>query len=386
MYEKYKLYLDKLRNEYKDRKLPNIISNIHGYLDFASNDYLGLSKDQNIIQASIEASAKYGIGASGSRLLSGNTSLHEKLEKMIAYDKKTEAGIIFSSGFQANISTLSAILNQQVLNAKPLVFFDRLNHSSLYQAIFISSSQLIRYHHNNIKHLEEMLIKYQNDTRPKFIITETIFGMDGDIPDLERIIYLTRKYNALLYLDEAHATGLYGDNGYGISTTLDLSSVCHIIMGSFSKALGCMGGYIACSSVIKEYLINKAPGFIYSTAPSLNVIGAVIKAWQMIPELSKERAIIKNNSEVLISKLKLLGFDLGNTTTNIIPIILGNEKITLDIMQKLRNDNILVSAIRPPTVPASSARLRVAVNAKHTIDDIEKLVFSINKYYYEYGK
>lgn len=367
----YQKYLSTLESSYRLRKLQHNI----GHIDFSTNDYLGLSKNKEVIEAAIATSQQYGVGATGSRLLSGNFSLIEELENQIAVDKNTEASLVFSSGFQANFSTLSAILDSTVLQAKPIVFFDTLNHSSLYQAIFLTKAELYRYRHNDINHLQNLLNEYKNDTRPKFIVTETVFGMDGDMIDLKEFIVLAEKYNAFLYLDEAHATGVFGKNGYGLSTNFNLQSVPHIVMGTFSKALGCSGGYIACDNIMKQYLINKANGFIYSTAPSPIVIGAALAAWKKIYHMTEQRQYLQNLGVCLRQSLR--NFNLGASTTHIIPIILENEEQTIKAKEHLYLQGIIVSAVRPPTVPINSSRLRIALTVNHTVNDLKNFIESL---------
>lgn len=375
MYELYKKYLSDLKDTRKYRKLPVLFQkNQKSYLNFSTNDYLGLSRHPKILEVATYALQEYGIGATGSRLLSGNNELFESLEIKIAQDKRTEAALIFNSGFQANFSALSALLDPKVLGTKPLVFFDKLNHSSLYQAIFLSNPELIRYKHNDIDHLTSLLNKYKQDNRPKFIVTETIFGMDGDILPLQKIVTLSKQHTAFLYLDEAHATGIFGPRGYGLSTTVDLTNISCLIMGTFSKALGCSGGYIACNQIIKDYLINKAAGFIYSTANSPAVIGAASKAWDMIENLGTERKHLFSLSEILRNKLVDLEFNIGLSSSHIIPIILGSEELAIDLKEKLFHHRIIVSCIRPPTVLPGSSRIRIAVNTSHTEQDIDQLI------------
>lgn len=378
MYELYNQYVAELHKSQKYRTLSDT-SQVDKALDFSTNDYLSLSKNQEVIEAAINGAKAYGVGATGSRLLSGNSSLHQTLEKRISQDKNTEASLIFNSGFQANLSTLSAILDPKVLKTRALVFFDKLNHSSLYQAIFLSSSELVRYNHNDMRHLELLLDKYKDAARPKFIVTETIFGMDGDTLDIAKIVSISEKYNAFLYLDEAHATGVFGHSGYGLSTLENLNNIPHIIMGTFSKALGCSGGYVACSNEIKEFLINKASGFIYSTAISPPIVAAVLKAWELLPSFHSEREKLMHHGEILRKALVKIGFDVGNSNTHIIPIILKKEDFTLEVREKLREKDILVSAIRPPTVPPNSSRLRIALAAHHSEQDLEKFINVLEK-------
>ena len=375
MYEPYKLYLSVLHSTGKYRRLLTTgQENQNNYLDFSTNDYLGLSRNSEILNAGIVAAQQYGIGSTGSRLLSGNNELFESLEALISKDKNTESALIFNTGFQTNLSVLSSLLDSKILASKPIVFFDKLNHASLYQAISLSHPELVRFRHNDMEHLSSLLIKYENDNRPKFIVTETVFGMDGTILPIETIVSLAKKYKTFLYLDEAHATGIYGPHGYGLSTNIDLTGIPFVIMGTFSKALGCSGGYVACDQILKDYLINKAQGFIYSTANSPFVIGASYKAWEIIRDLNKEREQLFSLSAILRNKLMNLGFDIGASASHIIPIICKEEKLAIKITEKLFQKKIIVSCIRPPTVPLNSARIRIALNSNHKKSDIEQLL------------
>ncbi|WP_341790637.1 8-amino-7-oxononanoate synthase [Rickettsia endosymbiont of Polydrusus tereticollis] len=375
MYELYKQYLSTLHNTGKYRKLPELeYLDQKTYVNFSTNDYLALSHHPCVIKAAKLALDSYGVGATGSRLLSGNNKLFESLENKIAQDKETEAALIFNSGFQTNFSVLSSLLDSKILGTKALVFFDKLNHSSLYQAVFLSGAELIRYHHNDIEHLSSLLNKYENDQKPKFIVTETIFGMDGDILPIHEIISLAEKHRAFLYLDEAHATGIIGHYGYGLSTTVNMKHIPHLIMGTFSKALGGSGGYIACSQILKDYLINKAPGFIYSTASSPMVIGAASKAWDMIKDFEEERNYLFSLGATLRAGLTNLGLDIGLSSSHIIPIILGTEELAIKAKENLLQNRVIASCIRPPTVPPGSSRIRIALNISHKEQDIVQLL------------
>lgn len=366
---RYQEQIARLQDTGKYRQLPRPSQ---PNLDFSSNDYLGLSQHPEVIEAAIQSAKRDGVGATGSRLLSGNKSLFEAFEAQIARDKRTESALIFNSGFQANMSVLSSLLDAKILGAKPLVFFDKLNHASLYQAVFLSGAELIRYRHHDMKHLSDLLEKTDH-TRQKFIVSETIFGMDGDILPLEHLLQLAKTHEAFLYLDEAHATGILGPRGYGLSTAFDLSQVPHLIMGTFSKAIGCSGAYIACTENLKQYLINSAPGFIYSTAPSPMIIAAAQKAWELVEKLGLQRKQLLESGAVLRQALTALGFHTGNTNSHIVPLILGSEEATLEARDILSQHGIQVSAIRPPTVPPGTARLRIALNSQHRAEDLQYL-------------
>ena len=305
-------------------------------------------------------------------MLSGNKPIFEKLESRIAQDKHTETALLFNSGFQANLTVLSSLLDSRVLNSKPIVFFDRLNHASLYQAMFLSGAELVRYRHLDLDHLSECLRHYQQDKRPKFIVTETLFGMDGDILPLDNVLQLAREHDALLYLDEAHAVGILGKQGYGLSTTIE-HDVPTIVIGTLSKAIGCAGAYVACDNLMKEYLINKAEGFIYSTAASPMVMGAALAAWEMIPLFNTARKTLFNLADGLRTRLQTLGFDTGPSVSHIIPLIVGQSALT-ELNIKLQAAGVVASFIRKPTVPTGRERIRLALNVNHTQQDIDYLM------------
>jgi 8-amino-7-oxononanoate synthase len=350
-----------------------------GFIDFSSNDYLNLSRNQKLIAAAKLAAENYGVGSTGSRLLSGNNQLFSDFERQIAIDKKTDSSLIFNSGFQANVTVLAALLNKSVLGDQPLVFFDRYNHSSLYNGVFLSGAEMVRYNHNDLDHLSDLLKKYQNHQRPKFIVTETLHGMDGDIIDLATIVDLARQHQAFLYLDEAHATGILGDNGYGLSTTIDMGDISYLVMGTFSKALGSFGGWVAGDLEIKNYLINKCAGFIYSTSLSPAIIGASYQAWQMVKDFTTQRKSLLATAKKLRAEIKKLGFDTAKSSTHIIPIILKKDNLAIKARDKLLKEKIILSAIRSPTVAPNSARLRIALTVKHSDEDMQKLLSALKK-------
>lgn len=342
-------------------------------LDFSSNDYLQLSNSKCIINAGIVCAKRYGFGSTGSRLLSGNHALFEVFEKEIARSKKTERALLFNSGFQANLTTLSALLDQKSFEKQPLVFFDKLNHKSLYEAVKLSDAKLIRFAHNDMNHLDFLLKKYQHQDNPKFIVAETLYGMDGDMAECQTLAQLARKYGALLYLDEAHATGIFGREGYGLSTTIDFQEVEYVVMGTFSKALGGSGAYVACSETIYRYLINRCSGFIYSTAASPMMVGAMRKAWSLIPRYQAKVANMLALSQKLRKNLTELGFNTSHSTTHITPIIFNDIARALEVKENLFKKNILVSFLQYPTVSKNQPRLRIALNINHTIQDIDRL-------------
>ena len=353
--------IDPIKVKYKQKTL----------LNFSSNDYLGLSQNKTIKNYTINIIKKYGIGSGSSRLVSGNFDFHEKTEKELAKKKKSEAAIIFSTGYLANYSILSSIFNSNIFKKKPIVFSDKLNHQCIYEGCKNKDIKFLRFHHNDMNHLEYLLKKNKFKSNPKFILSETVFSMDGDFADIESLVKLKKKYNSFLFLDEAHATGIYGKNGFGLS--LKFSNDIDCVTGTFSKAFGSFGAYISCSKNLKSFLINKCPSFIYSTALPFSLLASIYSSIKMIPKLKNERKKLIKNSYFLRTMLNKEGFNIGNSQTNIIPIIIGNSKKALIISKKLEKKGFYVVPIRPPSVPPNSSRLRISITSSHSQNNIKKL-------------
>jgi 8-amino-7-oxononanoate synthase len=338
------------------------------YCNFSSNDYLGLSQCKSVIEAGCSAAITYGAGSTGARLLSGNLPLFEKFEAQIAKDKDTEGALLFNSGFQANSGTLEALTDKD-----SVVLFDKLNHASMYQGVFASRAKLLRFEHLDYSQLEDLLKK--NAEKELLIASETVFGMDGDTADMAALSFLSEKYGALLYLDEAHATGLYGAHGYGMSTDFVLDPKATVVMGTFSKALGSSGAYVACSDVIKKYLIQKCRGFIYSTALSPFCIGAAQHAWKLVKGLDTARKDILENASFLRQALRDAGYLVLGAGTNIVPIVFERIDDMVAVKGVLESKKIIVSGIRKPTSPTT--RIRIAVSAVHSRGDVSRLLGAV---------
>ncbi|GHU18598.1 putative 8-amino-7-oxononanoate synthase [Alphaproteobacteria bacterium] len=366
--KQYRIICDSLKASCNYRELQNQEQD-ETFLDFSTNDYLNLSGNQEILEAAYEAGKKYGCGSTGSRLLSGNKQIFEEFEEQIAHDKNTEAALIFSSGYQANMTVLSALCDEKTLDyKKAILFFDKLNHASLYKAAELCKCTLKRYPNNDMAALEALLEKHKDEDCVKFIVSETVFGMDGNCVNFLELIRLAREHNALLYLDEAHATGVFGKHGYGLSTDHDLSDITCVIMGTFSKALGVSGAYVACSCDIRNYLLQKCSGLIYSTAPSPLVVGAAQKSWELVGQMNEQRKKLLETSERLRAFLAEHGFDTMNSCSHIIPIKMNSSTEALEYKELLASRGILVSAVRRPTVP--TPRLRLALTLEHLEEEM----------------
>ena len=360
------------------RQLPTLNNSV---LDFCTNDYLGVNSIPEIKLGlnnhliNLIKNTDINIGATGSRLLSGNSQSHIKLEELIAKTKGSQNALIFNSGYQANASVLTAILKNLDTN-KVKIFSDKANHASLHYVFQSLHLKQIRYAHNNLDHLEQRLKKYAKAGDYICIVTESVFGMDGDITDLIRLINIAANYNAMLYIDEAHATGILGNNGYGLASNLFNIYPNLIVMGTFSKAIGVSGGYIACSNIMKNYLINTCGGFIYSTAASHLLMEAVYYIWDKIstPYFKQLRNNLEATSGYIRKALQDLGFDIGISNSHIIPIILKDVEKSQKMHTYLIQNGIKTSHIRPPTVAPNTARIRLSLCANHTLNEVKQLV------------
>ena len=335
------------------------------YIDFSSNDYLALAKHPKLVEGSMEWLRKYGTGSRASRLVSGTFPEYIALEEKIADWKGTEAAIIIGNGYMANTGIISALANRH-----STVFADKFNHASLNAGVILSKAEFKRYKHNNIEHLEKLISSTMNSD--KLIISDTVFSMDGDIANIKKITEIARKYSCMLYFDDAHGTGVYGENGEGLSSKGDAD----VSMGTFSKGMGAYGAYVACSRVMKEYFINKCGSFIYSTALPPAAYGAIDASITLVQtaEYTEVRKKLLRKSKYLRDSINSLGYDTGYTETPIIPIIIGSVEKTMQVSAYLKEKGIFAVAIRPPTVPNGSARIRLSLNADHTDAQIGHLL------------
>ncbi|MCD6039970.1 MAG: 8-amino-7-oxononanoate synthase [Gammaproteobacteria bacterium] len=340
-------------------------------INFSSSDYLGLATHPLLIERSQQYVQTLGVGSTASRLVSGNFSLYDALEKKIALAMKKPAALILGAGYQANTSVLEALLDPAILKQRALVFCDRLCHASLLATTrFVADVK--RFQHNDLIHLATLLKKYAPDTRPKFIIVESIYSMDGDEVDFNALILLAKKYHAFLYVDDAHAVGMAGRLGYGKAP--DYAADIDMIMGTFSKALGSFGAYIACSEIMRDYLINKCKGFIYSTGPSPAVLGAMDAALELVPAMQEARLRVVDYAARLRAFLRENNLDHGASQTHIVPWIIGDTEKTLAISVLLQEQGILGTPIRPPSVPVGKSRIRFCLTAAHSEEDIRHLL------------
>ncbi|WP_028399567.1 8-amino-7-oxononanoate synthase [Ectobacillus panaciterrae] len=331
-------------------------------LNLASNNYLGLAGDKRLIEAAIEAASMYGAGATASRLIVGNYPLYEEAEHDIANWKGTERALLIGSGYTANLGALSALLGRN-----DVVYSDRLNHASITDGIVLSRAEQKRYKHNDLEHLEKLLQETPANKR-KLIVTDTVFSMDGDTAYLQELVHIKEKYDALLMVDEAHASGVYGQNGAGLAH--ELAERIDLHMGTFSKALGCSGAYLAGSKLLMDYLTNTMRSFIFTTGMPPSTVGSIKRAVEIVRGESSRRAALMQNGTLLRDLLKQAGFDTGSSSTHIVPIVIGSNEAAIRFSQQLQEKGIAAIAVRPPTVPENSSRIRLTVTADHRPEEI----------------
>ncbi|AFY73878.1 8-amino-7-oxononanoate synthase [Synechococcus sp. PCC 7502] len=335
-------------------------------LMFASNNYLGLAQDQRLIDAAIAATQKYGAGATGSRLVSGHLEIHDQLEQAIAKLKGTESSLVFSSGYLANLGTISALVG-----ARDLILADAYNHSCLKQGAILSGAKVIEYIHRNHENLCQQLKENRSHHRRCLIITDTVFSMDGDICPLKNIVDLAQEFECMVLVDEAHATGVFGDHGGGVVSALGVTYPI-IQVGTLSKALGSLGGYVAGSAKFIDYLKNRASTWIYTTGLSPGDTAAALKAVEIVQTEPQLRQNLWANVKLLKTALTETEISILPTTSQILAITVGDTKKNLAISQYLNTQNIFAPAIRPPTVP--TPRIRLTLMATHTSTEIQTLV------------
>ena len=344
-----------------------------GLLNVSGNDYLGLSRHPLLTRRAQEWTALYGAGAGASRLVTGTLELHERVEQTLAALKGTEAALLFASGWQANASVLAALL--RLPGPPALAFCDTLNHASLNHGCHAAGVARIKFRHNDMAHLAELLEAHATLPGRRFIVTESVFSMDGDQAPLPALRALADRHDAFLYLDEAHATGVLGPRGMGLSCSV--AGGVDLAMGTFSKALGGFGAYVAGSRTLCDWLVNRASGFIHTTALPPPVLGAMDAALELVPRMDAERARLSAHAGTVRAALRRLGIDHGPSTTQIVPAIVGGEQAALDLAARLRAYDVMAVAIRPPTVPPGTSRLRLALSAAHTDADIDRLTSAL---------
>ena len=341
------------------------------YLMMASNNYLGLTFDTRVIEGALKGTQEYGTGSGGSRLVSGTFPLFTELENALAKFKNTEKALVFNTGYMANVGTISAVADKNTI-----IFSDALNHASIIDGCRLSKASIKAYNHCDVEELKFLLKQADRSTR-KLIVTDGVFSMDGDIAPLDKLYELSRDYNALLMVDDAHATGTIG-NGHGTAAYFGLEKEVDIQLGTLSKSLGSVGGYVAANSTIIDYLVNTSRSFIFSTALSPADIGAALAALQVLETDRSVLGRLQENVNYMADQLTSLGINATNETP-IFPILIGRNDDTLAVSDYLYESGIIGTAIRPPTVPIGESRIRLTVTAAHNKEQIDYVCHTLHK-------
>jgi len=352
---------------------PRVIVDGREMLLLASNDYLGYSSHPAIKQAAQTALQTWGAGSGASRLISGNITIFRDLEKKIAQLKATDDALVFSTGYMANIGLLTAVAEKG-----DVIYSDALNHASIIDGCRLSRAQVEIFPHRDTDALEKLL-KNGGHFRRRFIITDGVFSMDGDLAPLPRLVELAGAYSAQLIVDDAHGTGVLGSHGGGTAEHFGLEGRIDIIMGTMGKALGCFGAFVAGSSELREYLINRARTFIFTTALPPAVIAGALEAIELIAQEPRKRQALWDNISFFRKGLQDIGFNILDSTTQIIPILVGDSHRAVRLADDLMEEGIFIQAIRPPTVPEGASRLRITLMATHTRKDLARALEILGK-------
>ena len=337
-------------------------------INFGSNDYLGLAADPRLSAAVVEAIERDGFGSGASPLVTGFAEEHDRLQRRLAQFEGTEAALLFPSGFAANVGTIAAMVGPG-----DVVFADRKNHASLWDGCRLCRADVRVYPHNDWQQLDKLLAKADHYGR-RLIATDSLFSMDGDLAPLDRLVEVARRRDAMLLVDEAHATGVFGKQGRGVAEHLGVEGQIDIRIGTLSKALGSIGGFVAGSESLVQWLINKARPYIFSTALPPIVAAAATVALDIACEEPRRRERLLQRAGQLRETLADQGWNTGASASQIIPLILGDPFQVVQLAKQLRQRGLLVPAIRPPTVPEGEACLRISLTTSHTAEMITQLI------------
>lgn len=336
-------------------------------INLSSNNYLGLTTHPKLREATLEAARKYGAGSGAVRTIAGTMSIHMELEEKIARFKNTEASVVFQSGFAANAGTVAAILKKG-----DIIISDELNHASIVDGCRLSRAGIRVFPHKNVAAAEKLLQEAQAEPGHKLLITDGVFSMDGDIAPLPALCDLAEKYDAIMMVDDAHASGVLGRNGRGTIDHFNVHGRVHIQVGTLSKAIGVLGGYVCGSRDMIEYLYHRARPFLFSTSHPPAVAAACIAAFDVLQDEPERIDCLWENTRFLKHGLAELGFDTGISETPITPVMVGEAKLAHQFSRRLFQEGVFAMSIGFPTVPEGKARIRTIVTATHTRDELQQ--------------
>jgi 8-amino-7-oxononanoate synthase len=338
-----------------------------------SNNYLGLTNHPEVKAAAQAALAKYGTGCAGSRLLNGTLDIHVELEEKIVEFMGAEAVLTFSTGYQVNVGVISCLLGRH-----DVAYLDSLNHASIIDGVRLGFGKSFKFRHNDMADLEAKLQR-AHDTRSKMIIVDGVFSMEGDLCDLPKLVELKNRYGTRLMVDDAHGLGVFGDNGRGTAEHFGLESEVDLTMGTFSKSLATVGGFIAGPAQVIEFIRHHARSQIFSAATPPPMAAAVIAALEIVKREPERREQLWGNTRYMKRELKTLGFDTGNSDSPVIPIVIGDEVTTFTMAKRLQEEGVFANAIVPPAVPQSEAMIRTSYMATHTREHLDQALASLAK-------
>ncbi len=360
--------LFRMLTEIASGQSPEILIGGKKHILLASNNYMGLSTDPRVVQAAAEALAKYGTGSGGSRLVSGSSGLHAELERKIAEFKSTEAAILFSSGYLANVGTIAALVGEG-----DTVFSDELNHASIIDGCRLSRARVEVYPHLDTDSLDRMVSRSRGGGGgKKLIVTDTVFSMDGDLADLREICSTSERHGCMLMVDEAHAMGVLGEKGSGATEHFGVEDRVPVVMGTLSKAVGSLGGYVAGSRSLVDFIRNRVRSYIFDTSLPAASLAASIEAIGIIEGEPQRRKHLKDLVDTFKAGLCDMGFNVLPSQSAIVPVLTGEPEATLELASALRKRGIYTPAVRPPSVPAGKCRIRASLMATHTEDHISR--------------
>jgi 8-amino-7-oxononanoate synthase len=340
-------------------------------LNLSSNDYLGLAADPRLIAAAQAAAARWGAGSTASRLIVGTLALHQEVEEAVAAFKGTPRAVLFNTGYMANVGVIAALMGRG-----DVILSDKLNHASIIDGMRLAEASFYRFPHRDLERLEALLQKHRQ-ARRLLIVTDSVFSVDGDLAPLREMAALKERYGAWLMIDEAHATGVLGPRGAGLAAALGLTEAVDIHLGTFSKALGSFGAYVAGSAALIELLHNRARSFIYSTALPPPVLGAMQAALEIVQQEPDRRAYLQEQAALWRRRLQAGGLNTLTSETQIIPVLVGDNARALEYAAALRRQGLMVAAIRPPTVPPGGARLRLSLSAAHDPQALDRAAAAV---------
>jgi 8-amino-7-oxononanoate synthase len=338
---------------------PSVLLDGKRVLLLCSNNYLGFADHPRVREAAAQAAMRYGVGAGASRLVSGNMTLHRRLEERLAAFKETERCVLFGSGYLANVGVITSLVREG-----DVVLSDSLNHASIIDGCRLARAETFVYDHLDTDHLEWGLREAEG--RGTLIVTDGVFSMDGDVAPLAEIVALARRYDARVMVDEAHATGVVGPGGRGTVAAAGLGGEVDVIVGTLGKALGGYGAYVCCDAEMANFLVNTARTLIFSTGPPPPSVAAALAALELLREQPRQVERVLRNAAALRSAVADNGFAVSGDGTQIVPLIVGDPDVAVDVCERALRRGVFAQAIRPPTVPAGSSRLRLAAMATHT--------------------